>query len=283
MSRSFFGKMRLVIQDFVALRRVCGLSVAARWLAAVLSHARIASRSGNLQSADRSLGSGPFVIAHPACTTRFSVFGDGVVSGIREIFARDCYFKGRRGLIRDGDIVVDLGANLGNFTNLALAHGTSVRVVALEPSRLMNERFERSVSSNNGFRQRVKLIRGFLGEATPKQARILAEQSEYGDAPWLSESQFFAEAGIDHIDFLKCDIEGGEFSILHTSGPFLAMSHTVAVEIHSFAGPVDMVVERLTGSGFTVLSRDNHSDGSCVLLARKGGRPAAGGGDRAFG
>lgn len=270
MWRSPLCRARLVLSDSLALWRVCGIRLAARWLAAVLFNARAASRSGNLQLVDRSLGSGPFAISHPACRGRFTVFGDGVVSGIREMFARDCYFKGRRGLIRDGDIVVDLGANIGNFTNLALAHGDSVRVVAVEPSRLMNERFEHSVGSNKDFRSRVKLIRAFLGDATPKQMRIVAEQSEYRDAPWFSESQFFTEARIDRIDFLKCDIEGGEFSILHRSSPFLLLSRTVAVEIHSFAGPVEAVVEQLTASGFDILSRDDHQDGSCVLLASKG-------------
>ena len=270
MALSVYRKALLVLGDFRGLWRVCGISVALRWLAGVVGHARAVLRSGNLQVVDRSLGPGPFFITHPACPARFTVVGDGGVSGIREMYARDCYLGGRQGLIRDGDVVVDLGANMGNFTNLALAHGNSVRVVALEPSQLMNNRFVRSVGANSGFKDRAKLIRGFLGEATGKQVRLLEEDAEYKEAPWLSEEEFLAEVGLDRIDFLKCDIEGGEFSVLGPTSRFLALATTVAVEVHSFAGPVESLVARLKENGYALLARDNHSDGSCVVLASKG-------------
>jgi FkbM family methyltransferase len=270
MSRSLYGKAKLVLDDFRGLWHVCGLGVALRWLGGVLLHGRAASRSGNLQAVDRALGSGPFLITHEACRKRFTVEGDGIVSGIREMYARDCYLKGRTNLIRDGDVVVDLGANVGNFSNLALAHGEAVRVVAIEPSRLMNERFTRSVGGNAGFLERVVLIRGFLGEANAKQVKLLAEVEEYRSAPWLSESDFFSKAGIDRIDFLKCDIEGGEFAVLSPTSRFLDLATTVAVEIHAFAGPVDAVVNNLTSNGLAVLSRDDYPDGSCVVLASRG-------------
>ena len=134
----------------------------------------------------------------------------------------------------------------------------------------MNERFMRSVGGNAGFLERVVLIRGFIGEACPKQAKLLAEAEEYKSSPWLSEADFFAESGMDRIDFLKCDIEGGEFSVLVPPSRFLDLATTVAVEIHAFAGPVDKVVGGLTGQGFRILSRDNHPDGSCVVLASRG-------------
>ena len=270
MAQSMRAKAVLVLSDFRGLWRVCGLRVGLKWLWGVLRHWRAAARSGNLQVVDRALGPVPFVITHPASTKQFTVVGDGVVSGMREMYARDCYLNGRRGLIRDGDVVVDLGANIGNFTNLALSHGDSVRVVAVEPSRLMNERFMRSVESNKGFRERVLLIRGFLGEPSAKQAALWAEEEEYKDATWLMVPQFMEHSNLAQIDFLKCDIEGGEFSVLARASQLVERSTTIAAEIHAFAGPVDALVESLTKRGFTLLSRDDHPDGSCVILASKG-------------
>lgn len=270
MARSVSAKVSLALSDFVGIWRTCGLGVGLRWLLGVVMHVRAAMRSGNLQGVDRFLGPGPFVITHPACSRRFTVAGEGVVSGIREMYARDCYLRGRRGLIRDGDVVVDLGANIGNFTNLALSHGGSVRVVAVEPSRLLSERFVRSVGSNDGFRERVVLIRGFLGEVSAEQQAPLAEEDDYVDAPWLTERQFIERADLERIDFLKCDIEGGEFSVLGQGSQLVERATTIAAEIHAFAGPVEALVESLSARGFKLLGRDDHPDGSCVILASRG-------------
>ncbi len=216
---------------------------------------------------------GPFRVHYPTQIRPFTVSGDGVLSGVREMYVRDCYLRGGKLAIHDGDTVVDLGANVGNFTNLALAHGDAVRVVAVEPSQALNEAFEKSVGGNPGFRSRVTLVRGFLGEPCEKQLALTRDDPNYRDAEWLSEAGFLEKAGIDRIDCLKCDIEGGEFALLGPGSRLVDMTRSLAVEIHAFAGDVDSLVASLHARGLIPRHRDNHPDGSCVVLASRENAP----------
>jgi len=195
------------------------------------------------------------------------------LSGVREMYVRDCYLRGGKLAIHDGDTVVDLGANVGNFTSLALAHGDAVRVVAVEPSQALNEAFEKSVGGNPGFRSRVTLIRGFLGDPCEKQLALTRDDRNYRDADWLSEAFFLEKAGVDRIDFLKCDIEGGEFALLGPGSRLVDMTRSLAVEIHAFAGDVDALVASLHERGLVPRHRDNYPDGSCILLASRENAP----------
>ena len=76
------------------------------------------------------MGPGPYDVRLGAARAR--LFGEQVISGIREIWVRDVYLN--RGIlsIAPDATVVDLGANAGNFTMLALAHGSGVRCVSVE-------------------------------------------------------------------------------------------------------------------------------------------------------
>jgi FkbM family methyltransferase len=166
-------------------------------------------------------------------------------------------------------MVVDLGANIGNFTNLALAHGGSVRVVAVEPSRQLNEALELSLALNQGHRERVRILRAFVGGLPEKQKAIIENDQNYVDAPWISEAELIQSAGISRVDFLKCDIEGGEFDLLRRDSRLLQMTEKLAIEVHAFGGDVDAFVQLLRDQGFAVRLRKDASDRSCVLLAAK--------------
>jgi len=226
-------------------------------------------RSRNLLSADAWVGHGPFEVSLPTATTRFRVRGEGVISGIREMYVRDCYLRGGKLAIQDGDVVVDLGANMGNFTNMALAHGPRVRVVSVEPSRAMNSRFEVSVAQNACFRNRATLVRALLGEIGDKQKALIAADENYRDAPMMSEAELIAMTGLERIDFLKCDIEGGEFALLGENSRLLDLTRSLAIEIHAFAGDVEAFVGNLGRKGLRVRSREDALDGSCILLASR--------------
>lgn len=261
--------VRKLWTDFLGLIRVCGLGIAVRWIFALAFRVRTILKTRNLQAVDRALGAGPFVINYPTATTQFSVFGEGVLSGVREMYVRDCYLRGGILAIRNGDNVVDLGANVGNFTNLALAHGDAVKVVAVEPNIACNRSFEESVGRNPGFRSRVSLIRGFLGEPCAHHRKQMRDDDNYRNAEWLSVAGFLEKAGIDRIDFLKCDIEGGEFAALGAGSALIDIAQALAVEIHAFAGNVDAMVASLCARGFISRHRVDYPDGSCVFLASR--------------
>ncbi len=214
------------------------------------------------------MGEGPFTVSLPIYGVSFKVCGPEAFSGIREMYVRDVYLKGGTLGIADGDTVVDLGANMGNFTNLALAHGKNVRVVAVEPSMVFNIAFQKSVGLNPRHLERTSLIRAFLGRRTEKQNRLL-QDFNYADANWITEDELIRSANLTKIDFLKCDIEGGEFSLLNKNSKLLAMAKCLAIEIHAFAGNVARFIEELEACGLSVLAINWDPDGSCTLLAKR--------------
>src|ERR1700677_758847 len=124
-----FRSIRIIASDFRGLCRVCGPIVALRWLLAIVLNIKACRRAGNLQPADAALGDGPF---HARLrNARAILSGRQVLTGIREIWVRDPYLNDFLS-IPENATVVDLGANMGLFTTLALASGGGVRVLAVE-------------------------------------------------------------------------------------------------------------------------------------------------------
>jgi FkbM family methyltransferase len=261
------ARAALIVSDFVGLARICGPLTAFRWLAAVVQNIKVILHDRNLQSADITVGRGPFLIRHLPARKSFLVAGDRVLTGVREMYVRDGYLQGGTLNIEDGDIVVDLGANIGLFTAMALAHGPRVRVLAMEPSMKLNAEFDLLMQLNVGFPRRVNLIRGFVGLMNKIQERAIRDDSYYRTAPIISENDLIQVGELKRIDFLKCDIEGGEFAFLNEKSKLLAMTRKLAIEIHAFAGDVHEFIGNLKCRGFSILHIRRAPDGSCVLLA----------------
>lgn len=255
-------------RDFAGLMRICGLSVALRWLIEIFRHAPEIARQKNLQVADIAMGPGPFKIKFKSGSS-FRIKGAGAVSGIREMYVRDVYLRDGWLAIGPGDVVVDLGANMGNFTNLALASDSSVRVVAVEPSKALNELFRASVGLNPGFSDRAMLIRGFVGGAHEKQKELLAGDQNYATAEWMTELELISRGRIDRIDFLKCDIEGGEFGLLGPDSKLLSITKALACEVHAFAGDVAGFIRGIEHCGFVIGPIQRDPDGSATFLAKR--------------
>jgi hypothetical protein len=68
---------------------------------------------------------------------------------------------------------------------------------------------------------------------------------------------------------LKCDIEGGEFSLLRPNSRLLSLSQQIAIEVHSFAGDVDAFLAMLNQEGFDLGSIKRDPDGTCTVLAKR--------------
>lgn len=255
--------------DFLGLARVCGLLTACRWLVFVGRHFPGIVQEGNLQPADKAMGEGPFRVRLGRYGASFAVLGEGAMTGIREMYVRDTYLGGGLLFIPEGGTVVDLGANMGNFTNLALSCGKTVRVVAVEPSVAMNTAFRRSVGLNAGYLSRAMLIRAFLGEIPQTVQCAIAQDVNYHGAPWMNEADLIKEGHLAKVDFLKCDIEGGEFQLLTADSKLLAMTQNIAIEVHAFAGDVNEFIERLRGCGFGIVAAKYDPDGTATVLGKR--------------
>lgn len=244
-----------------------GPMVAMRWGLALILKLPSIIRTRNLQAADLLMGVGPFHVFYTS-SVDFYILGSGAFSGIREMYVRDTYLHGGALAIEDGDVVVDLGANMGNFSNLALAHGQNVRVVAVEPNRDLNEVWKSSLGLNDGFLERAILVSGFIGMKGALQDQLM-QDDRYREADWLSEEEFIDIAKLTKIDFLKCDIEGAEYGLLRPGGMLLNMVRKIAVEIHAFAGDVGGFQDMLRSEGFAIRYVQSDPDGTATVLAER--------------
>jgi FkbM family methyltransferase len=265
---SIVRSLRKISADIWGISRIVGLSTTTMWLAAILKNMPEIYRSGNLQVADRALGSGPFQVDY-SDEVNFRIAGPGALSGIREMYVRDTYLRGGCLEIDDGDIVVDLGANIGNFTNLALAHGPRVKVIAVEPSHAFLRSMKASLALNDGFAERVSVVQAFLGHVSSMQLD-LSDDPSYAGSSWMTEEELLEATSLKCVDFLKCDIEGGEFGLLHRESALLRMTRKLAIEVHAFAGDVQTFIHMLKDVGFTVRHIQRDPDGTATVLARRG-------------
>jgi FkbM family methyltransferase len=257
--------LRTIVTDAVNINKVCGPWTASRWLAEIGLNWRACLRDRNLQPADRALGAGPFKARLGNASATMT--GEAVFSGVREIWVRDVYLQGGFLSIPPNATVVDLGANVGNFTLLALGHGAGVRVVSVEANTLMCEQRLLPGIRNNGWADRALIVNAFVGGQTQLQDKMLSD-GECAGAQNISEAQLIERAQLTSIDFLKCDIEGSEFDLLTPQSKLLAMSKQVAIEVHAWGGDTRAFCAMLTSLGFDCRVTEGNAE-SLIVLARR--------------
>jgi FkbM family methyltransferase len=258
--------IKVILRDARGIARVCGPAMALHWLFCIARSAPQCLAEKNLQPADRLMGRGPFRVRRGRA--RATLAGEQVFSGIREIWVRDVYLKNDFLRIEPGAVVLDLGANMGNFSHLALAHDADVSVVAVEPSRMLSETLRESARLN-GWDQRVQVERAFIGTSTQVQERVGGGDPEYSGVPFVAEADFVERLRLQRIDLLKCDIEGSEFFLIEPESRLLGMARQLAIEIHPWGGNVAQFLARLKALGFVIGSIEYDAGGACIALARR--------------
>src|SRR5437867_8389154 len=142
-----------------------------------------------------------------------------------------------RKLLRPGDVVADVGANIGWYSTLcARAVGDQGHVYAFEPVPSTRARLEENIGLND-MQSRVtvvpKAVAARPGTATihlfDNQSHALASLSRLGSSAFTavpvevtSLDEFVAVTGIDSIDFVKCDVEGAELDVLNGAASLVA-------------------------------------------------------------
>lgn len=255
--------IKIILSDFIGLVSVCGLIIATKWLLFICLTLPQCIKHKNLQPADRKMGNGPFQVRYK--NAKASMIGNQVISGIREIWVRDVYLGNGFLSLEQNGLVIDLGANMGNFTILALASNSGSKVIAVEPNLESNSSFNRQVKLNN-FEDRVSLRRYFIGSASPKQKEMLKDPNSK-DAKFISQKEFIELNNLSRIDFLKCDIEGSEFDFMNDTS-LLQITNQLAIEIHDFAGNRNELIEKLKQLGFNI-GPIKDDPGGCIVLAKR--------------
>lgn len=252
-----------LLGDFFGIIRVAGLIRALQWAAAVAITLPTALKTRNLLAADAAMGTGPFDVTSGKARAR--LVGKGAFSGLREIWVREVYSRDDFLKIPDHGLVVDLGANMGNFSAMALATNPTARVIAVEPGTHNVAKFQATMAAN-GFTDRAQLCRAFVGIFSRQQDLDVANDANYADAERLSEPDFIARYGIERIAFLKCDIEGSEYFLLEPESRLLDMADRVGIEVHAFGGDPHALLNELRGRGFNIEKTIWDGD-DCIALA----------------
>ena len=135
--------------------------------------------------------------------------------------------------LEEGNIVIDVGANIGMFTvRAAELVGVKGLVVAIEPEPRNLTLLQRNIESHN--LNNVKVVRKAVSDKATKMPLYL---SNFSPAPSLSFrcenyievevdslDSIVSELELDHVDFIKINAEGVELEILKGAEKILASS-----------------------------------------------------------
>ena len=178
-----------------------------------------------------------------------------------EIFNLHEYYKdGNQKRINEGDIVVDLGGNLGIFNRWAYHQGAS-KVISFEPDK----RYFKLLSLNADPRSILfnAAISNEMGELNLYESSHLGGSNVFGidgqegySVKTYTLNYLFESGLINHIDFLKVDIEGSEhLAFSGISDENLQKVKTIAMEYHNILFNFDdelrsNFIKKMNGLGF---------------------------------
>jgi FkbM family methyltransferase len=147
-----------------------------------------------------------------------------------------------RAMIRSGDTIVDVGANVGIWTlGAARRAGKHGRAVAFEPVVDNVRRLKRNLMLNGleNVQCEQRVVSDVVGRVTFYQPRgghsglgSLSARDEVDlpiEAVSTTLDQYCAEAGVGRIDFLKVDVEGAELAVFSGAAGTLSSPDAPAI------------------------------------------------------
>lgn len=165
--------------------------------------------------------------------------------------------------------ILDCGANIGLYSlNLAKLFPSS-KIHAFEPLQFNFEIFEQNIQSNNF--DNIKANKLGIGDK-PGEFEIMFGNKKSGASLYVDDynqmgketiqivtiDDYCAEKGIDSINFLKIDVEGGEFkvlegakSILEKSENCLAVIEIIEKHLQAAGDSGKKIFEIMKDLGFT--------------------------------
>lgn len=120
-------------------------------------------------------------------------------------------------LVKHGDVFIDVGANIGFYSVLAL--GQDAKVYAFEPNETLHSNLLDSAKLNN-YQQRLHLSENIVSDHTGYENFVIEPESEKSHIgleglkskkiKCIALDKFVEEQKINHIKLLKIDVEGAE-------------------------------------------------------------------------
>ncbi|MCM2256347.1 MAG: FkbM family methyltransferase [Vicinamibacteria bacterium] len=159
-------------------------------------------------------------------------------------------------LLRPGNVVLDIGANVGAHTLfLARAVGETGRVVAIEPTDYAFSKLSANCALNPELAERIQCVQAMLvasEDGAPETPRLysswpLAEERELhgihqgrlmttSGARARTLDSVARELALDRVDCIKLDIDGFECGMIRGAGEVLERWHpTIVMELAPYA------------------------------------------------
>jgi FkbM family methyltransferase len=207
---------------------------------------------------------------------------------LNESFEHDLFFPGvPEYRLQPDHIIVDIGAHIGCFSLLAASKAKSGKIYSFEPSAETYQLLEKNVQANN-----LSNIKTFQLAVAPKNGtaslyhdtvtgnwghtiiKVLSAESETVNCTTLES--FIESENIQHIDFIKFNCEGAEFSILiNTSPAILRRIKCMLILYHGYLEETyskKQLAKHLSEAGFIIhYRRRNKDDDSGSMIAYQAG------------
>jgi FkbM family methyltransferase len=251
MERPVAHQLKRLADDAINTWSVMPKSQAMRWYGAVLRHAPTILRERRFYSADRDMhGILRFSLLGRNFTVDNTTPGDGYPF-LREFFVRQIYFREFKQL--RFDTCLDLGCNIGQVSSfLRQLAGPQGRVIGVDPLTYPDSEVRSTVNAIPG----IKIHQGVLcGESLRQNSAALhALYDQYGfDCNLaITVEELMNTYALQHVDFLKMDVEGAEFNIFRDSARWLDRVDNLAMEVHNAYGDPGEIIDRLRQAGFRV-------------------------------
>lgn len=153
--------------------------------------------------------------------------------------------------VQPGDVVIDCGAHVGVFTDMALRRGAS-KVIAIEPDPTNLECLRRNLAPEIASGKVVVYPKGvWSSEKTlvlytaagnsGMNSMVMDQQAGKIEVPVTTLDQIVSELGIQRVNFIKMDIEGAEREALQGAAKTLGRDYP-RLMLDSYHLPDDMHV-----------------------------------------
>jgi FkbM family methyltransferase len=186
--------------------------------------------------------------------------------------------RAMRSLVRNGNVVLDIGANVGAHTlYLAQAVGPSGAVIAFEPTDFAFRKLLQNVALNPTLASRMRpeqilltndsssAIPSLIYSSWPLTVREDLHEKHLGELKSTSNAtaerldDYVRRNGIDQIDFIKIDVDGHEYSVLSGAldslqrlRPALLMELSPYVHAEKDAESFGRLVALLSDAGYSM-------------------------------
>lgn len=166
---------------------------------------------------------------------------------VREMYARNCYLRDFR-LKKPVRAVLDLGANRGMFSLLALVALRADIAVGVEPTAIYEPVYKMLLDANHCSAERAPRYRKFV--SNERTERENPEQN-------VSIQTILREQKIERFNLVKMDIEGGERAVFGEPD-WLASVDNLCMELHHEAGDLSLIPAALERYRFEYVPTDQY-------------------------